>query len=147
ELLTRSEDVHDPHIPLLLWWAVESKAVSDRDAVLSLLDPPDRWRLPLVRQALTERIGRRYLAGGTETDYQTCARLIRSAPSPKEREVLVRGMEQALVGRRLEHVPTALEQPLADLERELPRLLWLRFAVRLGDRAAYRRLLNEVADA
>src|SRR5262249_10468144 len=28
ELLARSEDVSDPHIPLLLWWAIESKAVS-----------------------------------------------------------------------------------------------------------------------
>src|SRR5262249_35840462 len=29
ELLKRSEDVDDQHIPLLLWWAVEDKAVSD----------------------------------------------------------------------------------------------------------------------
>ena len=32
-----SEDAGDPHIPLLLWWAIEDKAVSDRDAVLALL--------------------------------------------------------------------------------------------------------------
>ncbi len=146
ELLARSEDVHDPHIPLLLWWAVESKAVSDRDAVLALFNTPDRWRLPLVTQVMIERIGRRYLAEGTDTDYQTCARLLRAAPGPKARELLVRGMEQALVGRRLDHVPAALEQPLADLERELPHPLWLRIAVRLGSDVAYRRLVKEVTD-
>src|SRR5207249_2928058 len=27
-LLFRNEDTHDPHIPLLLWWAVERHAVS-----------------------------------------------------------------------------------------------------------------------
>src|SRR6185369_12867536 len=34
QLLRRDEDVKDPQIPLLLWWAMEAKAVSDRDAVL-----------------------------------------------------------------------------------------------------------------
>ena len=35
-LWTRDEDAGDPFIPLLLWWAVEDKAVTDRDAVLEL---------------------------------------------------------------------------------------------------------------
>src|SRR5205807_1785972 len=38
ELLQRTEDVNDPFIPLLLWWAIEDKAVSDREQVLHLLD-------------------------------------------------------------------------------------------------------------
>ena len=28
------EDVKDPHIPLLLWWAIEDKATTDRALVL-----------------------------------------------------------------------------------------------------------------
>ncbi|HEY1376978.1 MAG TPA: PVC-type heme-binding CxxCH protein, partial [Gemmataceae bacterium] len=147
ELLARSEDAADPHIPLLLWWDLEDKAVSDRDAVLSQLDHSDRWRLPLVRQTLLERIGRRYLAEGSDEGYRTCARLLETAPGREERERLVRGMEEALVGRRLSAKPPALKAAVARLEGELPPLLWLRFAVRLGDAAANRRLLSEVNDA
>jgi hypothetical protein len=62
ELLRRDEDVNDPHIPLLLWWSVEDKAVSDREAVLGLLDTPEAWQRPLVRGFMVERLARRYLA-------------------------------------------------------------------------------------
>ena len=34
--LAHDEDVSDPHIPLLLWWAVEDKAATDREQVLTL---------------------------------------------------------------------------------------------------------------
>ncbi|HYT93202.1 MAG TPA: hypothetical protein VEL76_31075, partial [Gemmataceae bacterium] len=36
KLLARSEDVSDIHIPLLLWWAIEARAESDRESVLRL---------------------------------------------------------------------------------------------------------------
>jgi putative membrane-bound dehydrogenase-like protein len=146
ELLARSEDVHDPFIPLLLWWAIEDKAVSDRKAVLGLFDAPDRWRQPLVRTVLLERIGRRYLAEGNEPGYEACTHLLNTAPGRPESVLLVRGMEQALIGRRLEHVPRAFEKPLNELERDLPEPLWLRFAVRLGSTTAYDRLVRRVRE-
>ena len=37
ELLFRAEDANDKHLPLLIWWALESKAVSDRERTA-------RWR-------------------------------------------------------------------------------------------------------
>ena len=36
-LLSRDGDGGDPHIPLLLWWAVEDKVLDDREAILFLL--------------------------------------------------------------------------------------------------------------
>ena len=36
-LLTHHEDADDIHLPLLLWWAIESKAESDTEAVLAKL--------------------------------------------------------------------------------------------------------------
>src|SRR5262249_42590976 len=40
QLLWRKEDVSDPHIPLLLWWAIEDKAISHREQILALLHDP-----------------------------------------------------------------------------------------------------------
>src|SRR5207248_7498756 len=59
ELLRRDEDVSDPHIPLLVWWAIEDKAISHREQVLALLEDPASWRAPIIR-GIIERIGRRY---------------------------------------------------------------------------------------
>src|SRR5262249_17147751 len=81
ELLRRNEDVNDPQIPLLLWWAVESKAISDRELVLKLLETSGDWRLPLVSKYLVERLGRRYMAEGTDAGYTACAHLLSKAPS------------------------------------------------------------------
>jgi putative membrane-bound dehydrogenase-like protein len=146
-LCGRSEDVTDPHIPLLLWWAVERHALADRRALLDWFAAADWWRQPLVREVLLERIGRRYLAEGGPDDLSACARLLQLAPGSAEREALIRGMEQALVGRRLDRVPAVLEAPLARIERESPSLALLRLKVRLGDAAAYDRLLRAAADA
>jgi len=145
-LFGRSEDLRDPHIPLLLWWAVERRALEYRKDVLEWFAAPSWWTQPLVRDVLLERIGRRYLAEGGADDLQACARLLESAPGASEREALIRGMEQALVGRRLDRVPSTLEAPLSRIERESPSLALLRLKVRLGDAAAYERLLRTAAD-
>src|SRR5262249_40622786 len=73
ELLKRNDDVNDPHIPLLLWWAIESKAISHRDQVVALLQNAESWRMPIIRTTILERIGRRFLAEGTEADLAVCA--------------------------------------------------------------------------
>ncbi|MGH7138386.1 MAG: PVC-type heme-binding CxxCH protein, partial [Pirellulales bacterium] len=48
-MLRRDEDVLDAHIPLLLWWAVEDKALSDRAAVLHLVSDKTAWQHSLMR--------------------------------------------------------------------------------------------------
>jgi putative membrane-bound dehydrogenase-like protein len=147
ELLRRKEDVSDPYIPLLLWWAIEDKAVSDREQVLALLDTPAAWQEPLVSRFILERIGRRYLAEGGDADLVACARLLAAAPGPQETDLLVQGMEKALEGRRLEKVPGALEKPLAKLwAKQSSNPALLRLALRLGSPAAYERALQVAAD-
>ena len=50
ELLLHAEDVSDKHVPLLLWWAVESKCATDRDAILRMLEDSTFWHAPLVQK-------------------------------------------------------------------------------------------------
>jgi putative membrane-bound dehydrogenase-like protein len=145
-LFDHGEDVNDPHVPLLLWWAVERHAVSDREQIMAWFASTDWWVKLLVRDILLERIGRRYLAEGSDDGLRCCARLLNLAPGGRERELLIRGMEQALAGRRLDRVPDALEAPLARIERLSPSLALLRLQVRLGSKPAYDRLLRTAAD-
>jgi putative membrane-bound dehydrogenase-like protein len=148
ELLRHDEDVNDPHIPLLLWWAVEDKAIRDRDRVLGLLDAPEAWQRPLIRQFIIERLGRRYMAEGHEEDHATCARLLAAAPGPGEVKLLVQGMDKALEGRLLSKVPAALERPLGELwAKQSASPLLVRFALRLGSPQGYDRALAIAADS
>jgi putative membrane-bound dehydrogenase-like protein len=148
ELLRHDEDAADALIPLLLWWAVEDKALSDRPAVVALLDAPGAWDRPLVRDFLVERLARRYAAEGTDLGLETCARLLEKAPSGAGRRLVLGGLEQALQGRQPAGVPARLSDQLARLRREQPGdLTLLRLAVRVGQPGAYDDLLLRTADA
>src|SRR5262249_47363868 len=61
-LVQRTEDVNDPFIPLLIWWAIEDKAATDRAQVSQILDSQAAWHNVLIRQTLVERLARRYMA-------------------------------------------------------------------------------------
>lgn len=146
-LLHRAEDTQDPQIPLLLWWAVESKAVSDRAGVLALLESPADWQAPLIRDHLVERLARRYVAEETEANLTTFADLLVKAPGKSEVDSLIRGAEKALAGRTLEKIPA----PLAAVRDRLlgagdSRPSLVRFAIRLGDRGVLRQARSIVAD-
>jgi putative membrane-bound dehydrogenase-like protein len=147
ELLQRKEDVHDPFIPLLLWWAIEDKAISNRELVLGLLDSAEAWRWPLMQQTIVERLARRYMAEAGEADLESCGRLLDRAPGPDEVRLLIRGMDKALDGRPLEKVPAILAKHLDRLwQKRATDLLVVRFALRLGSAEAYERALKLAAD-
>ncbi len=147
QLLRRDEDAGDPFIPLLLWWAVEDKAVANRQLVLQLVADKQAWQRPLVRDTIAGRLARRFAAEDTEQGYATCARLLALAPGAAEIDLLIREMEQEFQGRRLEKIPPAMENPLAELwEKGPPNPALVQFMLRLGSPAALGGALELIAD-
>ena len=108
-----TKTLDDPHVPLLLWWALEAKAASDRDAVTALFEDSGLWRLPLVEKVILERVMRRYAQAGTQKDLLTCARLLRLSPSDAGAKRLLAGFEQAYLGRPLVNLPRELIEAMA----------------------------------
>ena len=148
ELLHRDEDAADPFIPMLLWWAIEDKAITDRDATLGLLDAPAAWRAPIVRRFIVERLARRYVDEGGDADLKACARLLAAAPGQAETDLLLHGIDKSLEGRRLDKAPEELEKELLALREKRPDdLTLLRLAVRLGGADAYRQAVRRAGDA
>jgi putative membrane-bound dehydrogenase-like protein len=128
-LLTRDEDATDKHLPLLLWWAIESKADSGREELLALVSDPAVWKSKIFVSHLASRIGMRFTADqgprkyrtlkqGTYSDWQIerapeylahnldfCGRLLAAAPSTSEAALLIAGMAKGLTGPRVEGAP------------------------------------------
>jgi putative heme-binding domain-containing protein len=147
ELLLRSEDVGDKHIPLLLWWALESKAASDRDAVLRLFEDSAFWQAPIVSRFIVSRLGQRYSAERSEMNLETCAKLLGMAPTTRDLDELVKGMEAGLQGDPVKSVPPALQQRVADIwSRRPPTPTLISFALRLGHAPAIATALSRIAD-
>ncbi len=147
QLLHCSECAQDTHIPLLIWWAIEDKAISDRDEVLALLQPPAAWQLPLVQGTIVERLARRYLAESNDAGYAACARLLALAPTPGDVRLLVAAMERHFTGQPLERVPAPLVDPIAKLWREHGAdPIVTRLALQLGSAEAYAAGCARMAD-
>jgi putative membrane-bound dehydrogenase-like protein len=112
QLLEHDADCDDPHIPLLLWWAVEAKISEDADSVLAMFEQPEVWQKPLVEKALLERSMRRFASTGKRADLNRCAHLLRLAPGVAQRNRLLAGLEAAFAGRVLPELPRELAQAL-----------------------------------
>ena len=107
-LARRDADAKDPRIPLLIWWAIESKCASDPDAVVKLFDDSTFWTQPLVEQHLLDRVMQRFAATGARQDLLVCAKLLDLARTPEHRRRLMRGFEEAFKGRSLTGLPDEL---------------------------------------
>ena len=145
--MQRDEDANDPQIPLLIWWALESKAVNHREAVLPLFASPSLWQKAIPRKFIVERLARRYAAEDSETGFAACARLLAQAPGSAETELLMNGIEQALSGRRLEKLPSSLQPWFSKVwQRGAPSLALIRLGLRLGSDQALEPALKLVVD-
>ena len=100
-LLRHDEDVDDPQIPLLLWWAVESHA-DDWEEVRKLFTDPETWQLPLVRQTIVSRMMQRYAAAGSPSDLEHCAELLELAPDGVTQAIRALASGETDLGIRLE---------------------------------------------
>lgn len=142
QLLTHDDDLKDPHLPLLIWWAIENKASSDRDAVVKLMSDPKLWQRDIVKQHLLERLMRRYAQSGSQNDLMTCAKLLELAPTKADAKPLLKGFELAVQGRSLPRLPEELLKALAKVGGAS-----LELRVRQGETAAVNEALKLIANA
>jgi putative membrane-bound dehydrogenase-like protein len=147
ELLERTVDLNDAQIPLLLWWAIEDKAVSNREEVLQHFSTASAWKNPIVRKFIMERLSRRYQAEGGEQNVAACARLLDAASGPDEADIVVAGLDKALEGRHVKDEPDALSRRILSLCSAGKGSATLsRFALRIGIREALERALHSVSN-
>ncbi|MCA1684440.1 MAG: hypothetical protein LC745_00335 [Planctomycetia bacterium] len=87
-LLRRGLDRDDPFIPLMLWWAVEARALTDADRLIPFFGSREAWN-DSGRRENGLRLVRRYAAEGTAAGYDACARLLATVPAAARGDALV----------------------------------------------------------
>ncbi|MCC9641550.1 c-type cytochrome [Rhodopirellula sp. JC740] len=145
ELMLRQKDQSDLHLPLLIWWAVESHCESSGELLLKLLEVPRLWESELVQQTILSRLMRRFAAEDSSRGYQLCARLLELAPTVDAKAELMRGFEEATVGRKNATYPESLTDQFAIYRKERPGSDLL-IRLRQGDPQATQTALQSVED-
>ena len=144
-MMEREEDIADQRIPLLLWWAIEAKAESDRDAVLALFEDAKVWDLKLARTFGAQNLAKRYAMAGGKENYEACAKLIGLARRNEDRALVIEGIAAAFEGGKIPALPPVLAGAVSGyLKSQMDNDLAL--AVKTGNADAVKKALAIVAD-
>ena len=117
-LLRHDEDVSDPQLPLLIWWALEEHC-ENWDSIAQLLSDQTLWKTPIFQTHLTSRLMQRYAVSATPDDLEHCAWLLEAAPDVDARRELMIGINRAFQGRSLPPLPESLSSALEDYQTTL----------------------------
>lgn len=144
-LLKNHEDSNDPDIPLQIWWAIESKAESDRDILLTMFEDKALWQSKIVQEVLLKRLMQRYVLASGDANYRAASRLIGLAPSRTQAKILISGLQEGLRGRDVIGLSTELTKAIQPYQSELfggP----LTLAIKQGNSWAVKKALKIIAD-
>jgi putative heme-binding domain-containing protein len=111
------EEAYDPsgHLPLLAWWALESKAEEEREAVFSFLKTDTAFlSTTLFRDHLAEKLAKRYALAGGEENLNSCADLLALTNDETLRGKFIAGIASAFEGAEMPKLPDSLSKALND---------------------------------
>lgn len=144
-LLIGHDDANDPDIPLQVWWALESKATSDRKALLAMFEDRAVWKNHIVSNTILERLMQRWIMEGGDQNYSACATLLKLAPSPSQAKPLIKGIQEGLRGGDVTELPPDLVKALQPFQSEYGKES-LALELRQGQAQAIARALKIIAD-
>lgn len=144
-MLGNEADATDQRMPLMFWWTLESKAESDREALLAFFQDPAVWRLPLARATGAHNLAQRWAMAGGRENFEACAQLLSLAPRPEDRKLVIEGLADAFEGGRIPDLPPALATALnAHIASKLDTDLAL--GVKTGNAEAVKKALAVIRD-
>jgi putative heme-binding domain-containing protein len=144
-LLKSQKVTDDPDIPLLIWWAIESKAESDRKEVLSVLTDRAMWSNPIVENVILKRLMQRYIMAGGADNYASATQLLKLSPSVKFSKLLVSGLQEGFGDRNMEELPPELLKLLKPFHAEFGEAP-LTLGLRTGEEKVVDKALALIAD-
>lgn len=144
-LLMNDNDASDPDIPLQLWWAIESKSISDRSQVVSLFRDGMIWKKEIVSQFILSRLAQRWMMEGGDENYAACADLLNQAPSSMLAGPFVDGLLEGLRGRDVATLSTALVKSMKPYQARMDKEP-LSFLLRQSDKTAIEEASKIIAD-
>lgn len=108
-------DDESGHLPLLAWWALESKAEKQREAVFAFLKSAAGFlKTKLFQDHLAEKLAKRYALAGGEENLNSCADLLALTNDETLRSKFIAGIASAFEGAEMPKLPEALQKALND---------------------------------
>ncbi|HIA47809.1 MAG TPA: hypothetical protein EYN96_07535, partial [Candidatus Hydrogenedentes bacterium] len=147
-MLKSGKDTDDPHIPLLLWWAVEQHIRQDRAAFMQWANEATGIESALFDTIMVTRLGQRFTQDRRDEDFLTTATLLNLFSIPYQRQAFLTGIAKGLGRGTNANVPPSLNKVLMSLlESDPSNTQLLLIAARLGNTSIYQRATTMIGDA
>jgi len=144
-LMLFHSDANDPDIPLQIWWAIESKAETDRDALISMFSDKQLWKNELVLKPVLKNLMQRYVMAGGDQNFTSATKLIKLCNSANEAKILIAGLNEGLSGSDADMLPENILQALKPYQSVLVKEL-LAISLRQGDQQALNTSFKIISD-
>ncbi|MCF2950068.1 c-type cytochrome [Paraglaciecola aquimarina] len=118
QLIVNPASQHDIENQMLIWWAMESKAVAYRTALLKIFSKQNIWQLPIVKNVLITRLMQRYALAGGMLNYQTSAELLALSPSDQDSKIMLAALQQSIQSVELNLLPEQLVSQMQLLQNK-----------------------------
>ncbi len=112
KLAQRNDIAGDPHIPLLVWWALEQQITTSQESTLAVFNTKHAWTFPMVRDTLMPRLAQRLAAQPTADNLEALAQMLETAPGAAESKQLLTGINAAFKGSTITALPARLQTAL-----------------------------------
>ncbi len=137
----RDDLAKDPHLPLLMWWAIEAKFSSNTQFnFLDAYAKPEMWTHPIVTDTILPRLAQRFASEPTERNLISLATLLERSPSPVQTKKLLAGVDAAFKGLTVPPLPGRLQSALAAAMRSVSTgaddVNTMILGIRAGDKTA-----------
>lgn len=117
-LIQHDQDANDPHLPMLIWWAIESHC-DQWDDIESFLSQHTVWESKIFVNTIASRLMQRYASTAKPDDLEHCAWMLEQAYTSEQRKQLTLGMSRAFEGRTIPILPASLTQSLKEYADQL----------------------------
>lgn len=117
-LLQHEQDINDPHLPLMIWWGIESHC-ENWSEIRSFLEQDSVWESKLFISSIASRLMQRYASSGTADDLAQCEWILSQAYNSEQRKQLTLGMSRAFEGRSMPTLPASLTKSLQEYADQL----------------------------
>jgi len=150
EMAMRDDLAKDPHVPLLLWWALESKQVLKNSGWLDRCIKEDRWKHPIIGQTLLPRLVQKCVMDPTPVNLAAAATILDAAPTADDARRMIKAVEDASKGGTLLEGTPDFQRALASViaraggnKGDAPSILLLRAGDAEAQASAVAFILND----
>jgi putative membrane-bound dehydrogenase-like protein len=144
-LIRRDLDSKDPYLPMLIWWGIEAKAITDQEQLLNKFVDTSIQASTIFQHTIASRLARRWTSENTPETKMTIARWFGSA-TPTIQSRIIEGLDQGLFPNQKAGLDPAF-QSITVFLRSKTDLNSKRLLARLGDADVIESLASIALDA